>query len=493
MAKGALWSVLMRFAVRSIGIVSTIVLARLLVPADFGLVVLASMLVALLELLSELELSTFLIFRRGADRSYNDTAWTLSLLRGGMTAIVLVISASFAASFFAEPRLQNVIYVLAFGCLIDGLANVGVVEFQKSLNFERDFRLLVFTKLASFTVTVLSAVLLRNYWALVIGTLCGSLALLVLSYTMHPYRPRLSLARTRDIVQFSSWLLANNLLYYAQRRSYAFVIGKILDAASLGFYSLAREVSALATSELAVPIRRALLPGLAALAHDPVAMRRAFLDGLSMIVMLTLPVTVGIALVADPLVRLAMGPKWVEAIPVMQVLAVAGIARVCSANSDAHLLALNRPHEITVLACFGAVVGVLSMLWATSIWGLIGAAWATSATAACQLLLNYAIIWRATGIPPTAVGAVVWRSIAACLAMSGAVLALLDRWPRTDAPFALWWELCCACIVGALSYVVTHLVLWRLSGAPPSAERHALRVASRLAARFGSRRGTDRA
>jgi lipopolysaccharide exporter len=493
MAKGAVWTVLMRFAVRSIGIVSMIVLARLLVPADFGLVVLATMLVAFLDLLSELELSTFLIFRRGVDRSYYDTAWTLSLLRGGVTAIVLVISASFVADFFAEPRLQNVIYALAVACLIDGLANVGVVEFQKSLTFERDFRLLVCTKLVSFAVTVLSAVLLRNYWALVIGTLCGSLALLAFSYTMHPYRPRLSLAGTRDIVRFSRWLLANNLLYYAQRRSYAFVIGKILDATSLGLYSLAREISALATSELAVPIRRVLLPGLSALADDPGAMRRAFLDGLSMIVMLTLPVTVGIALVADPLVRVAMGPKWVEAIPVMQVLAVAGIARVCSANSDAHLLALKLPHLTTVLACFGAVVGVLSMLWATSSWGLIGAAWATSATAACQLLLNYAIIWRATDIPPTAVGAVIWRSIAACLAMSGAVLALLERWPRTDAPFVLWWELCCACVLGALTYVVTHLVLWRLSGAPPSAEKHALRVASGLAARLWSRRGTDRA
>jgi O-antigen/teichoic acid export membrane protein len=493
MAKGALWSVLMRFAVRSIGLVSTIVLARLLVPADFGLVVLATMLVAFLELLSELQLWTFLIVGRDVDRSYCDTAWTLSLLRGGMTAIALVISASFAADFFAEPRLEHVIYALALACVIDGLANIGVVDFYKSLTFERDFRLLVGTKLVSFAVTVLSALLLRNYWALVIGKLSGSLALLALSYAMHPYRPRFCLARTREIVRFSKWLLANNLLDYAQRRSYALFIGKILDATSLGLYSLAREVSALATSELAVPIQRVLLPGLSTLADDPKAMRRTFLDGLAIIVMLTLPVTVGIALVADPLVRVVMGSNWLEAIPVMQVLVVAGIARVCSANSDAYLLTLKLPHLTTVLACFGAVVGVLSMLWATSVWGLIGAAWAAGATAVIQLLLNYAIIWRATGISPKAVGAVLWRSIGACLAMSVAVLMLLDHWPRTNTPLGPLWELCCASLVGAATYVVTHLGLWRLSGAPPSAERHALRLASAFAARLWSRRGTDRA
>jgi O-antigen/teichoic acid export membrane protein len=283
-------------------------------------------------------------------------------------------------------------------------------------------------------------------------------------------------------------MLANRLFYYAQRQSYALVIGKILEPASLGFYSLAREVSSLATSELVLPIGRVLLPGLSTLGNEPTAMRRAFLDGLSMIVMLALPLAVGIALTADPLVRVVMGPKWLAAIPLTQILAVVGVARVCTSNSEPHLLALNLPHLTTVLAGFGAVVGVLSMLWAASIWGVIGVAWAASATAALQMLLNYAIIWRATGISPAAVGAAIWRSVAACLVMSGAVLALLESWPRTDATFSLLLELCCACVLGALAYVVAHLVLWRTCGSPPSAEKHALQVVSLFATRLGSRR-----
>ena len=103
-------------------------LARLLVPADFGLVVLATMLIAFLEILSQLELSKFLIVGRDVDRSYYDTAWTLALVRGGVTALALVLCASIAAEFFAEPRLQDVVYALALACLIDGFANVGVVD-----------------------------------------------------------------------------------------------------------------------------------------------------------------------------------------------------------------------------------------------------------------------------------------------------------------------------------------------------------------------------
>src|SRR6185295_17241541 len=198
MAKSAVWTVLMRLTLRSIGVVSTIVLARLLVPADFGLVVLASMLIGLVELASEFEFATYLIREQGIDRSYYDTAWTLSVLRGGLIALVLGSSA--AADFFAEPRLQNVLYALSLASLISGLANIGTVDFQKSLNFDRDFRLTVQTKLVAFAITVLLAVVLRNYWALVIGMLSGRFAALVFGYTMHPFRPRISLVRTGAIL-----------------------------------------------------------------------------------------------------------------------------------------------------------------------------------------------------------------------------------------------------------------------------------------------------
>ena len=198
------------------------------------------------------------------------------------------------------------------------------------------------------------------------------------------------------------------------------------------------------------------------------------------------------ALTADPLVRVAMGPNWVGAVPVVQILAIVGVARVFTANSDPHLLALNLPHLTTVLACFGAVVGIVSMIWAASIWGLVGAAWATSATAILQMFLNYAIIWRVTGISPAAVWAGIWRTVAACLVMSGAVLTLLDVWPRAGTTLSLLLELCCACVLGAFAYVVALLLLWRVCGMPPGAEKHALQIVSALAKRVGLWRAGDR-
>ncbi|MBT5458103.1 MAG: oligosaccharide flippase family protein, partial [Rhodospirillaceae bacterium] len=133
-AIGAGWTVLMRFAVRSVGIVSTLILARLLVPADFGLVALAMTLLALLEVMSHFNFEVFLVREPDADRSHYDTAWTLTVLRGIVIAVLLVMMAPLAAGFFNEPRLENVVYAIAALTGLVGFTNIGIVEFQKHLD-----------------------------------------------------------------------------------------------------------------------------------------------------------------------------------------------------------------------------------------------------------------------------------------------------------------------------------------------------------------------
>ena len=160
--KGAGWTVFMRFAVRFVGIVSTLILARLLVPADFGLVALATMLVAMLEAMSEFNFAIYLIRQQSADRSHYDTAWTLSALRGIIIALLLAALAPFAVDFFHEPRLENIVYAIALVTVLSGFTNIGIVDFQKSLEFHKEFQLLVYTRLCSFITTITLALLFRG-------------------------------------------------------------------------------------------------------------------------------------------------------------------------------------------------------------------------------------------------------------------------------------------------------------------------------------------
>ena len=268
MATGAVWMIALRFAVRSIGLVSMIVLARLLVPADFGLVAIATALAGALAAISEFGFQVALIQNHAADRRHYDTAWTLGLIRGFVVAGALAACAGPLAGMFSDQRLQPILLVLALGVVVASLENIAVVDFRKDLQFQREFVYRALAKLAAFAVTVPLAISLRNYWSLVIGMLAAQLAGVMLSYTMCHYRPRLSLTAWRELIRFSKWLLLNNVLYFAYHRIDTFIIGRFAGAQPLGFFRLAHEIASLPTTEMVAPIRAAILPGYAKLASD---------------------------------------------------------------------------------------------------------------------------------------------------------------------------------------------------------------------------------
>lgn len=204
MAKGAAWMIALRFAVRGIGLVSTAVLARLLAPEDFGLVALAMMVVALLEVLGEFNFEVALLRDQHAKRSHYDTAWTLTLLRGILVAGLLLLLAQPAAIFFGDSRLATVLSVLSIAAVIHGFANIGTVEFRRELHFHREFIYSLTIKMGTVVGTLLAAVWIRNYWALVIGIICGCVVRVGLSFAMSRYRPRpvpLGMARAHHVFQ----------------------------------------------------------------------------------------------------------------------------------------------------------------------------------------------------------------------------------------------------------------------------------------------------
>ena len=190
MAKGAAWMVLFKIFERSIGLVSTIILARLLVPADYGLVALAMAIISVLEVLGAFSFDVILIQKQQADRSQYDTAWTFNVIVGVVSAIALAFLARPVAVFYADSRLEWIIYALALAPLASGFDNIGVVAFRKNMEFHKEFKFLVAKKIVAFAVTLAVALLFRNYWALIVGTITSRFAGVALSYISQSYRPR---------------------------------------------------------------------------------------------------------------------------------------------------------------------------------------------------------------------------------------------------------------------------------------------------------------
>ena len=188
MLYGSFWMIAMRWAMRLTGIVSTVILARLLTPSDFGIVAIAMIFVGMLEILNQSGQKLVIIRHLSPTRGDYDTCWTISVLIGVGIAIVIVALAPLTQLYFHDARVVPVMQCLALRSAIGGFENIGVLDFRRELRFNRFFLYNLYPKLISFVITISLAFALRNYWALVAGMISIILVSNVLSYLMHPYR-----------------------------------------------------------------------------------------------------------------------------------------------------------------------------------------------------------------------------------------------------------------------------------------------------------------
>lgn len=477
-AKGAAWMVLFKWIDRSIGLISTLILARLLVPADFGVVAMAMSVIAVIELATAFSFDAALIQKAQPAREHYDTAWTLNVMLAVAGAVVTIALAPLTALFYGEPRLTVVMYVLGAGWLAWGFENVGVVDFRRNLDFHREFRFLGFKRVIAFAVTVMAALMFRSYWALVVGMVTGRVAGVLLSYLMHPYRPRLSVAASRELLSFSGWMLATNVLGTAISRVSHFFIGRMLGAQALGAYTIGAEFALLAHTELAAPINRALFPGYSRLADRPDEFRRICIDATAAILLVVLPASVGIAAVAEPMVRVLLGDKWSAAVPVIEVLAISGAISAIVSNNAAAYLALGRPRLVTGILLSRLLV-LLPLLFLLANRGLSGVAIAEMLSSVASLAVSYPVLFKQLRLSVAQYLRALWRPLAASILMGFAVRAGI-AWLGTDgsASGALL-QLIAGVLLGVIVYSLLVYALWLASGRPTCAELM-------LAQRFGA-------
>jgi O-antigen/teichoic acid export membrane protein len=441
-AMGAFWLILTRMGDRAVGFVSTLILARLLVPADFGVLALAMSVVALVDLIRQFGFEMVLISNQEADRGHFDTVWTLNLLFSLAVSVLIVLAAGPAAAFYEEPKLAPLMLLVA----------VGVVMFQKELRFERVFQYIMTARVISFAIVIPLAFLLRSYWALAIGIVASQAARTLVSYVVHPYRPRISFRAARETLGFSSWLVANNAVQFVVLKSPDFVIGKILGVHALGLFNLSYGIGHLSASELARPISRAVFPAYAMQANDIGVLRRRMLEVVSTISLITLPVGVGLAAVSEFAVPVALGEKWRLAIPLVSMLAIYGTIKALGSNTAYIFLALKRPWLLLTLGVTESVILVPVLIFGVREYGLLGACWAYLIAVGVVAPIAYGL---ALALLKTSVGSLlagVWRPFVSAGIMLLAVSEAKRLLPVSGEGVVLLDELIVSSAVGAVAY-----------------------------------------
>lgn len=458
-----------RLAVRFLDMIAALVVARFLTPAEFGMVALAIALLMTLRALTELPVSEALVRGEELTRSDIDTAFTLSLLRGIAVAGLLAAAAWPMGRIYQDSRLIDLTLALAIAPLAMALRSPQLVRFTREVNYVPVTLLDTGTKLVGFLASVAVALATGSYWALAVGLILPPLIAAPLSYLIAPYRPRLSLASWRTILSFAGWLSLARFIATVNGEIDRFFIGGVLGKAAVGFFAMGRSISTTTTWAIGIPLMQAMFPGFARIQSEPARMRAAYLKGQGVLVAAIMPLGFGLALVAEPLVALALGSQWLPVAAVIQVLAPAGALATMTMPVHAVVLALGRPRPLVMRDFALMLLGIPAVILGALAFGLMGAVYARMLAGIVQIFMNLQILKHVLGIPVTTQLANSWRSAAATVAMAAAVLA---TGPLTGAPghAGLVLELVLATVLGGSTYLATHGSLWLLAGKPSGPE-----------------------
>jgi lipopolysaccharide exporter len=483
-ARGAGWMISLRMANRVLSIISFGILARLLLPEDFGLVALAGSLGGLLEIISQFSVELALIRKPQSDRRLYDSAWTVKIVRGLAVSVVLLLLAPTVAHFFAEPRIEVVVYFLAIASFIRSFENIGVVEFRKHLAFEKEFAYLFRSRCVSTVVTVVLALIWRNYWVLIAGILTHGVTQVALSYVVHDYRPRVSFAGFAELFQFSKWMVVQNCVHGLNQQMPGWVIGRLAGVGAVAHYQVASTIATLTTSELRMPIRAALYPGFAKMAADRKALHKGFFDAYGLMVLIGLPIPIMLALTAPLLIQVFLGDQWQAAGPVVEVLALYGIVQALGSSSHLVYLAINRPNITARVDGLYFILLLPLLVTGATLAGAVGAAWAVTITSLIVLVVDFAVVFKVLEVGPQRIFSALARPVAGSLIMLAGLIPLRLLVPATDSWIGSVLQLTTLAASGSILYLGAVLALWHLAGRPEGAERQILSVLQEASQRF---------
>ena len=485
LAKGTAWITTARVSANGLQLASTLVLARLLTPSDFGLVALATTLMSMITAVTELSLNSALIQHRAPTDDHFHTAWTLGLGRNLMLAVIICFAAWPVAAIYHLPRLVPVIDALAAALAIYGLTNPRAVMATKGLIFWQQAMLQIGQKLVAFVVSVTIAVIYHTYWALVWGQVAATAVSCLLSYTVMPMWPRFSIRHARDLFGFSIWLSFGQIVNTVNYNFDQLVIGGMLGRTSLGYYTVGNNIAIMPTREATAPITNTLFPAFSNLADYRARLARAYQSAQALVTSIALPAGVGMALVADPMVRLVMGEKWRPAVFLIQALASVFAFQTLGTLSQPLAMACGHTRLLFVRDLQNFLIRIPFVLIGLATGGLTGLIYARIITGSIAIILHMQVVKKITGLTlPTQLSAN-GRSIASVGVMSLAVI-LMKRAvdPLKTTPAALMIELTVLVAVGAAAYLLSHAGLWLAQRRPDGPEREVVRVVSIMNEKF---------
>lgn len=372
---GGLWLLGQRLAVQLLAVAQTVILARLLAPRDLGVMGIALLAVRYGEVFTYTGYDYALVQKVDLSEADLHTAWAIMLGRRLLLAVGLFLLAAPLGGLFHEPEATPLLRALSLAQVMGGLSSLGPILALRELAYARFVAASLPALAIGFAVSVGLAFAWRNAWALACGYLAQTAAMCALSYCVHPHRPRLrvDVAAARQLTGYGRWMLASAVLNLVVTQGSDTACAWMFGPAALGLYQMASRFAFLPATQIGEVAASAALPSYARIQREPARLRGAFLRVLGLTAFVVLPLSVLIMGLGPALVGPVLGAKWLDAAPLLPVIAVAGLLAALQRTGTPLFLATGRPRAQFLMDGAGAAV-VASLFYplgrAFGPWGL---------------------------------------------------------------------------------------------------------------------------
>jgi O-antigen/teichoic acid export membrane protein len=458
----------------ALNVASTIVLARLLLPSDFGLIAMVTAITSFLGLFRDLGLSTATVQRSDLTAGDLSALFWVNAILGALMAIAVGASAPLVAHFYGHPELEGVTLALACGFVTAGLSVQHSALLRRQLRFGATAVIDVGAHAVAAAAAILSAQLNAGYWALVVFQLSSSAAATTGAWIVCGWKPGWppSFSGVRPLVSFGTGLTVFNTLAYLTRNLDNVILGRVAGAAALGFYTRAYSLLLMPVDRVRGPISAVVVPALARLQTDPQRFRAYFLKAITTVAAIGMPLVVFLFVFAEETVVLVLGAQWAQSVLLFRLLAPAAFVETFNTIGSWVCTPLGNASRLVRWQIVATIAMIAAFLVGAG-WGAAGMAAAVSVATVALRAPATVYLLRGSPIRPQDLGLALCRPAIASIAAGGAVHAIALTAPALR--FGSLLELVAAAALFAGLYLTLLFAL-------PGGRRHLGDVAASLRA-----------
>ncbi|GHE39719.1 lipopolysaccharide biosynthesis protein [Sphingobacterium griseoflavum] len=386
---GVVWTFAEQFGSQIVGFLTSLVLARLLLPADFGTIALFGVVMAIAKVFLDSGLAGSLIRTAEADERDYSTVFWFNLAAGLILYILVFFIAPLVSKFYDLPLLSPLIRVYALILLIDSFVTVQSVQFVKRLDFKTNFKIQLPSIILGGIAGVSFAYLGFGAWSLVYASLVQN-GIFTLQYWLYSdWRPSFVFDKAKFKYHFNygSGLMLSGLLDVTFNNIYTILIGKKYSTVELGFYNRADSLKQLPVNNISNALNKVSFPLFAKISHDDALLKDAYKKILSIVIFVIAPIIAFMVISAEPLIRFLLTDKWLAAVPYFQILAIAGVLYPIHAYNLNVLKVKGRSDLFLRLEIFKKILVVIVVL-ASLPFGIFGLLWGQVITSVLALFIN---------------------------------------------------------------------------------------------------------